>query len=1582
MKHGSKRYPQAWHDKEPQAQRATPRSARWRGWQTILLFLLLVGSSHADQNIRWCANRTDNGYPYLGAPDTYAATISVQEGVQTHLPAGSYSVPVYNYRLGPNGWAWDGIYASVVNYTVGADGTVTGSDYVQRGVGWSDAEWLGAVGSGNFDHVQFRAFFTDASGQTRYKVLTLLTQGPQVIVGQPDWSALPLVLAALQNKTEDLKADPSQGCSCNCQAGTCDAGLGSIDFSVKLGHSNFGEDQGTLTIHTDTPTLDLSTPKTLLDKIEDPACMPVYQNSVLRQVLAAQCLLDVQPVNSFKYQINFYQRTAGDPQDGNGLYLCGGAPFKTITVENSDASPIVYNRLRITEAGPNSPNRVSEYDWDAAGQRWDLLTNGGLRKESLATLVDAATGDKIETRSIFGSVGQTVAKKVQRFHAYSWGNAMIGETLDPDGAALTSTWTYYENGDPSPGAFAGKLKQRVDASGRWDQYQYANGLEAKHVSAYLDAPLGSPDNQCRVVTITYAASNPVKTVVQTIQGVETGRSYVAVTPDGQTQNIVCPQPGAAWNDPGNLVTTSRYNGSGDLLREQRPDGTLTTGSYTVSGNQKQSVVAVGAPSTDGSTVVDGTVTTTLIDAGGNQLMQTVVDVAGSLTLSSSSTVQTDLFGRPTRVVYADGTSETTSYGCCGLNSNTDRDGNTTSYVYDALSRMISRTQAGVTTLYTYDAVGNRLTTARQGSDGSTITVEQLAYDLAGRRISRTDALGNRSTYGEALDPATGHTVRTTTLSDDAHSTQIQKYFQDGSPLGVEGTGAHPLSYGYGVDAATGAWTQEIRVGSQGQTSEWTRTYTDAAGRPYRTETAAGAVTQSFFNAQGQLSRSVDSDGVTMLYGYNARGEQDTVTLDLDQNGQIDLAGTDRITRTVHAVIQAHSATVIQTTTSAWTTNGTDASVVLAVDEQNVNGRESWHTDAGGLVTHALTSCDGAGTCTTTVTAPDGSSTVGVTQAGRAISQTRYDANAQVLGGTTMDYDPQGRLWHQTDLRNGPTTYVYDHADQLRSVSHAGQTTGYDYDALGRKKLQTEPDNGQIQTRYWPTGEVKSLNGVRTYPQEYTYDSRGRLKTLTTHGAAGAATTTWNYDGQSGQMVGKVYADGKGPSYTYTPGGRLLTRTWARGIVTTYGYDNAGQLQAVIYSDGTTPAGGYAYDRLGRLVSASGGGSARTLAYQGNTNLLASETATAGPLTGVTVGTGYDGLLRRTSLSVANNGTNLLTQGFGFDAASRLANAGQGTASAAYTYWPNSAANLVQSMAFKNNGQPVLTTAKTYDAFDRLGSIVSTVNGAATPVAGYGYGYNAANERVRADVAADGSHWLYGYDGLGQVTAASRQWADNSPVGGQQYGYAFDAIGNRTSTTVNGRPSAYASNLLNEYGQRTVPGAVDVLGTAAPDATVTLNGRPTVRQSGGYFYGTASADNVQAAADVPVNVAAVRQGTGTSANALGVQQGAVFLPRTPEQLGYDADGNLTQDGHWTYAWDGENRLVGMEALGSLPSAERRELAFGYDDTGRRIQKQVWAWNAATSAYQVGANTRFAYDGWNLAAELDGANNGALLRGYLW
>jgi len=94
---------------------------------------------------------------------------------------------------------------------------------------------------------------------------------------------------------------------------------------------------------------------------------------------------------------------------------------------------------------------------------------------------------------------------------------------------------------------------------------------------------------------------------------------------------------------------------------------------------------------------------------------------------------------------------------------------------------------------------------------------------------------------------------------------------------------------------------------------------------------------------------------------------------------------------------------------------------------------------------------------------------------------------------------------------------------------------------------------------------------------------------------------------------------------------------------------------------------------------------------------------------------------------------------------------------------------------------------------------------------FDYLYNDANQRTRR-TDPDGSYWLYEYDKLGQLTSGKHYWLDGNPVAGQQFEYAFDDIGNRTSTKEGGdstgadlRSATYGANALNQYTNRTVPG---------------------------------------------------------------------------------------------------------------------------------------------------------------------------------
>jgi hypothetical protein len=84
------------------------------------------------------------------------------------------------------------------------------------------------------------------------------------------------------------------------------------------------------------------------------------------------------------------------------------------------------------------------------------------------------------------------------------------------------------------------------------------------------------------------------------------------------------------------------------------------------------------------------------------------------------------------------------------------------------------------------------------------------------------------------------------------------------------------------------------------------------------------------------------------------------------------------------------------------------------------------------------------------------------------------------------------------------------------------------------------------------------------------------------------------------------------------------------------------------------------------------------------------------------------------------------------------------------------------------------------------------------------------------------------------------------------------------------------------------------------------------QKGLYFREQVATTNTNAAQWVGITVTVAGQASNS---------GSAFVPQTPETFTYDADGNLTQDGRWTYTWDGENRLVMMTNLPNAPTASK-------------------------------------------------------------
>ncbi|MBL9170605.1 MAG: RHS repeat-associated core domain-containing protein [Verrucomicrobiales bacterium] len=1364
-----------------------------------------------------------------------------------------------------------------------------------------------------------------------------------------------------------------------------------LGVSVELsgGMRAFGQVAGGLTIRESLPTKAVYTPACLQFNYftNNERVLIRDGGNQIRQLKLAQGLMNVVTLSSSKYSVDFYSIGSVGAMSG-GLYTFSGSPAQTVTISNPDATGNTSNSVQIVD-GVGLTNR---YDWLGTG--WQLSSAGGTRIVRRCETTNTTAGTRTICTEVFaGDTNTLLSCQMLTLKPIGSRELMTEEVIGQGAEALTNYVSYSTNG------FREKV---LRADGGWTIFQNdAMGRVTNEFSGFLNqAPTNSVsltrswerDYTTNVISgsgdhLDQDTAIP-RREIERILGQEVGRRYRVVV-SNETREIVCVTPGAAWDNASNMVTITRTMTGPDAFfgwtqSRKHPDGTMEIYQYTTnSTGYLTNTVLSGEPDAAGTNIVRGRKTITVAGPCSERLSKTVIDMESGITVDSEVYSEFDSQFRPKKTTYLDGTISWTDYGCCGPINSTNRDGVVITFEKDALSRTTSTKANGIVMTNLLDSAGRRFAEGRWSSAGVFVQLGSRKFNSRGEVTNETNALSQVTLSGETL--SSYQRTATNTFADG--STLTNKYYRDGLLEKVTGTAAHPIRYEYGVESEGGVqryFEKEIKLTASGSdTSEWSKRYSDLAGRVYKTVRSDGSTLQSFWNVKGQQVKTIDADGVVQLMEYNGEGEVEYTAVDQDRDGVIDFAGLDRIHSSKRTVTTAHGYNVVQTKSYLWATNNSAVSNLVSISEQSTSGLRTWETSFG-LTRSSVRTTPINASWTVTTTEPDNTYSITLYSTGRLASVTRYDSNNVQIAKTTYGYDSHGRQHQVTDARNGTTTQTFNSADQVISVTtpapgngQAAQTTSTEYDNRGRVFKTTFPDSTIVTNEYFLTGELKKTFGSRTYPVEYTYDSQGRMLTMKTWkdfvGNTGTATNTWKYDGYRGFLTNKVYPDGIGPSYTYTAGGKLKTRKWARGITTTYTTNSLGDIVSVDYSD-STPDVTYTLDRLGRKTTISQGSDTTAFLFT-ESGLPISEKGTAGTLNGLTITNQYDSLMRRSVVKamVTSPATTLSSATYGYDPSGRLQGVTNGTFSANYSYLGNSP--LVSQILFRENTTTRMTTAKSYDYLNRLLSISSTAG--SSVISSHGYLYNDANQRTRVDLV-DGSYWIYEYDKLGQVTSGKRYWADGTVVAGQQFDHAFDDIGNRSSTKVGGdsnglnqRSATYSANNLNQYTSRTVPAQVNVSGIALPASTMTVNSLATSRK-GEYYWGEATANNASAADFLSITSLATFGPTNTSTN------GYVFVPKTPETFSYDADGNLTNDGRWVYTWDGENRLTQLESQSTAPSASKRKITYTYDYQSRLIARKSYTNNGS---YQIKSDTKYLNDGWRCLAEINAANNN-VIRGYVW
>jgi RHS repeat-associated protein len=1395
---------------------------------------------------------------------------------------------------------------------------------------------------------------------------------------------------------------PKGGCNTCAAPGVGGGHLGSLGYEVSMGRLNNGDGAGVLFIHEENAGAQLGTPA-VLKKFLSPHVKVVEQGGAVRQVIAPECTVDVVTVSTNKFELRFYPPLgAGSSPGTNGLYAVSGTVFRTWVFEGTSGGGL--------EIRDGTGGGARSWAFEAITDGWRMTEPGGQTVNE--RINQTVSGNRVEKTSIKDGANNLIYYSEREWKTVGGieDDLLIRETVGSGGDAQSTYYAYYE----SAGAGFGKLKLTLYPDGNWEKLTYnTNNLVTKRVTPFKSAATNAADNLCRVLEYSYTPitnldngmfmTNEARTITESVLGTAVSKTYVVYT-GLETWSIRAWKPEAAWTDTANEKTVTRTRSSLAGLSDETVTarGLVTvqeienaTNGYRTnivtemrsgtsgSGNsQMQPRIWLGAPIENNSKNTSrGTMTVSVTTSNGWPVSSSTYEIfsTGNILVDQVTYSNVDAAYGPRTVTYFDGTSETTTYDCCGVTARTDRNGVETVYAYDSNHRLISTTRLGVTTTHTKDAAGNVLATTRTGTDDSEIVVSRAGYDTAGRQKFSVDGLGNTNRVAEAL--SSSELVRTSTYPNE--ETVIETYYRDGSLKSVTGTATHGESYDYGVesiDSVPHLFTKVTKLTAAGTTTgEWVKTYTDPMGRSVRTTYSDNTMEQSFYNSQGQLTKSIERTGRITLYQYNSTGDLEYTVVDMDRDGVIDWSGSDRITQSVSSVISAHGTAVRRSETYVWVTDGQNAPKLVGISDQSLDGLRSWQI-IGTVTNSSEVTYPGGGVRRVTQTRSDGSQVVQETTSGRPTSVKVKDSTGAQLALKTFGYDAHGRRSTVTDARNGTTTMYYNAGDLVATnvtavpgTGRAAQTTIMLYDNMGRVNRTILPDKTEVEQEYHKTGELKRSWGSRTYPVEYDYDHAGRVKWLKTFKEESAtntsALTQWFYTTNNGSLLKKRYDDGKEVTYGYGTNTLLNKRTWARGAVANYEYDHADGLKKVDYADLTMPDVEFEYDRLGRKKKVHQGPAGITREtvefYYADFGGAAGQQYSSGLLKGIALTNRFDGHLRRVQVGMKVYGTNLYTAGYGYDAGSRLGWVTNGSSVVSYGYHANSP--LTHELVFKHSGTTRLTLTKEYDALNRLTSIENEAGGGG--IEAWGYEYNDANQRSVVRLA-DGSYWEYRYDRLGQVVSGKKYFRDGTPMAGQQFGYGFDDIGNREATERDGNTAAYVANGVNQYSQRTVPGVVPVVGKATPLATVEVN-LVAASRKGDYFWRFLSVNNAYGAVSQDVSVRATPAGGGTYSPAV---TGKAVLPPATEYFVHDADGNLTEDGLWTYTWDSENRLVAMQGRGWGNGEGTKQLVFSYDWMGRRIRKLV------RQGQTVVEERRYVYDGWNLIAEFNGTTN--LLKSYTW
>ena len=711
---------------------------------------------------------------------------------------------------------------------------------------------------------------------------------------------------------------------------------------------------------------------------------------------------------------------------------------------------------------------------------------------------------------------------------------------------------------------------------------------------------------------------------------------------------------------------------------------------------------------------------------------TVLDLVTGLPITSS-----DALGRETTFEYDAGGRQTSMTGPDGLET-------TTSYTAASGTAPSTRTDTtpdGRVVRRTYDALGRhaRVTDNVSGQAfTSSATARQLAamtYSVDGTKMTAVDQQG-----------------RTTTSEMDVLGRQVRSI--------VDKTGiAHETAY----DDVAHTTTRTVDPAGAAAVSMTRLTSYDDGNRQV-------SELQSYLDpgapASQQYSDPLESIEYDGLGRPTSRTDSDLL-LETPFGGRGGSSPTQKVTPQATNAFPGQAVDLSRTATLA----GRQTSSTRSVDGGSAAQGADLTYDAVG---RQQTSTDPLGRTTTWTYHDDGDVATRTSELGTVLTDTYDDTTGRLL---SVEANPA-----QGDTLTRTYTYVpagQPGAGRVQSVTdESGLKVSLAYDADGHVVKRSYSDGTATSATYSDNGLVATTTDVTGAVTTYSYDTAGRMQTVTQRrGSAVLATVTYTYDGMS----------------------RVLTTTRGNQTTTTNTYTGRNQ----VATQTTTTATGalveshaYTYDTHGNVASRTD--TTPTAAACSTTSI---STPCPAPTTAGTWTTtyGYDAYDRLLSSATY---------------AGPLQNpAPTPTTSTSYTLdVDGDVVGTTTTTRRTVGGRPLVTTSRVTNTIDDAGQLTARTTGSAAPVPQV----FDADGRLRQSLTGA----ALTYDALDRVTTAT--------VGGATTSYGYWPDGSRRQATTTG-PSGTGGN---NAGPTTLTYHYGPDGTLVNDSTddSTTTGTTTVTAS--------------------------------------------------------------------------------------------------------------------------------------------------------